>query len=121
MLPRLSGTIAVGATVEESAFDYATTPVAQQGLREAAIAVLPPLAEAQIHESWAGLRPGSPDGLPILGETGWLGYFAATGHFRHGILLAPATARAMADLIVSGHTRLDLSPFSPQRFSALRN
>jgi glycine oxidase len=121
MLPRLSGTIAVGATVEESSFDRATTPVALHGLREAAIAVLPPLAQARIHESWAGLRPGSPDGLPILGETSWPGYFAATGHFRHGILLAPATARAMAELIVSGHTRLDLSPFSPQRFSALRN
>jgi glycine oxidase len=68
-------------------------------------------------EAWAGLRPGTPDNLPILGATQTPGYFAATGHFRDGILLAPLTAHLMAQIVTGARPEYDLSPFSPGRFS----
>ena len=69
-------------------------------------------------DSWAGLRPlTTTDTLPILGRTPVEGLYVATGHFRHGILLAPTTAQAMAELILRGRSAFDLSPFSPLRFS----
>jgi len=85
-------------------------------LRQAALDLVPKLADARILESWAGLRPGTPDGLPILGATPTPGYFVATGHFRDGILLAPVTARIMSQLIAGQAPDFDLSAFSPQRF-----
>jgi len=116
IIPRSDGRTVIGATVEDVGFDKRTNPETIQRLRNAAISVVPALAEAQIHEDWAGLRPGTPDDLPILGPTEIGGYFAATGHFRDGILLAPITARIMAQ-IISGHSpEYDLSPFSPSRF-----
>ncbi len=80
--------------------------------------MVPELATAQVVESWAGLRPGSPDDLPLLGETETGGAFIATGHFRNGILLAPVTARIIADLVMGRPAGLDISPFSPLRFAA---
>ena len=68
------------------------------------------------YEAWAGLRPGSPDELPIVGETAISGFFAATGHYRDGILLAPVTAQVMSDLLVDGSCGHDLDAFSPNRF-----
>ena len=70
----------------------------------------------KILEDWAGLRPGTPDKLPILGATTTSGYCVATGHFRDGILLAPITAQVMADVIEGRGPEYDLAPFSPQRF-----
>ena len=67
-------------------------------------------------EAWAGLRPGSPDNLPILGATQIPGYFVATGHFRDGILLTPVTAQVMAQMVTGGQPEYDVSPFSPARF-----
>jgi glycine oxidase len=78
--------------------------------------MVPALAEARILEAWAGLRPGTPDDLPILGATSTPGYFVATGHFRNGILLAPVTAQVMAQLITGAQPDNDLSAFSPMRF-----
>src|SRR5260370_38314016 len=85
----------IGTTAEEAGFDKRTVPETIQKLREAALDLVPKLADARILEAWAGLRPGTPDGLPILGTTPTPGFFVATGHFRDGILLAPVTARAM--------------------------
>jgi glycine oxidase len=121
MLPRTTGVIAIGATVEEAGFDRATNEEAVTRLHAEAAKVLPALARATVQETWAGLRPCSPDGMPILGETFLPGYFAATGHFRHGILLAPATAEAMSQLILTGNSDIDLSSFSPRRFAMVRN
>jgi glycine oxidase len=84
--------------VEEAGFDKVTHPEAIERLRAAAKALVPELGA--VKEVWAGLRPGSVDGLPILGETSLPGYFVASGHFRDGILLAPATARVMAGLVL---------------------
>jgi len=67
-------------------------------------------------EAWAGLRPGTPDDLPILGATTTPGYFVATGHFRDGILLTPVTAHVMAQVITVTKPDYELSAFSPERF-----
>ena len=71
-----------------------------------------------MHEAWAGLRPASPDNMPMLGATSLPGYFAATAHFRNGILLAPITAKLMAQVILGEQPDCDLSAFSPRRFAA---
>ena len=116
LVPRSDGRIVIGATAEEVGFDKRTEPETIQRLYHAAVKLMPALAEARIHEAWAGLRPGTPDGLPILGATATPGYFVATGHFRDGILLAPVTARVMAELITQGKAEHDISAFSPARF-----
>jgi len=116
MLPRHGGLIAVGATVEEAGFDKTVDPETAMRLQSAAASLIPSLADAKIHECWAGLRPGTPDDLPIIGATSIAGYFVATGHYRNGILLAPVTAKAISELVVNGYSPFDLTPFSPLRF-----
>ena len=119
LIPRSDGRIIVGTTVEEAGFDKRTDVGAIQRLHRAAIALVPELRNAKILEDWAGLRPGTPDALPILGVTSMPGYYVATGHFRDGILLAPITARVMAQVIEGGNPDHDLSAFSPARFYQL--
>jgi glycine oxidase len=116
LIPRSDGRLLVGATVEEAGFDKRTDLPTIQHLHKASISLVPKLADAKILESWAGLRPGTPDALPILGETYTPGYFVATGHFRDGILLAPITAEVMAAVIEGRQPEYDLAPFSPARF-----
>jgi glycine oxidase len=100
LVPRDDGRLLIGATVEDGAgFDVRVTARGTQGLLDAALTALPALGEFAIAESWAGLRPGTPDGLPYLGETEVAGYFVASGHYRNGILLTPATAVALADAV----------------------
>jgi glycine oxidase len=79
--------------------------------------MLPALEQARVLEDWAGLRPGTPDSLPILGETSLPGYFVATGHFRDGILLAPATAQIMGRVVTGRPGGFDLAPFSVEWFA----
>jgi glycine oxidase len=116
LIPRTDGRILVGATVEEAGFDKRTVVETIQRLHRAAIAIVPELCNAKILEDWAGLRPGTPDALPILGATLTPGYYIATGHFRDGILLAPITAQVMADAITDKKASYDLDAFSPSRF-----
>lgn len=116
IVPRSDGRILVGTTVEEAGFDKRTEVSTIQRLRRAAIGLIPELENAKILEDWAGLRPGTPDDLPILGATSIAGYFVATGHYRDGILLAPITARLMAQVIGGGKPEFDLAAFSPARF-----
>jgi glycine oxidase len=117
LIPRSDGRLLIGATVEEAGFDKQVVPETLQKLRQAALELVPRLADARILEGWAGLRPGTPDALPILGATATPGYFVATGHFRDGILLAPITAALMTSVITGAQPTLDLSAFSPARFS----
>jgi glycine oxidase len=117
IVPRGTGKILVGATVEDVGYDKSVNPSAIQTLLNAAARYLPELASAPITQSWAGLRPGTPDDLPILGPTETPGMFIASGHFRNGILLAPVTAQIMADLIQGRPAPLSISAFSPARFS----
>jgi len=117
LVPRSNGRILVGATVEDRGFDKRVEAEAIKRMQNLAEKLVPEIAHAKIHETWAGLRPGTPDDLPILGETSTPGYFIATGHFRNGILLAPVTAKIMARLLrreAAGHS---IEPFSPARFA----
>ncbi|MCU1220627.1 MAG: Glycine oxidase ThiO [Candidatus Angelobacter sp.] len=116
IVPRSSGKILVGATVEDVGFDKTVNPSAIQQLLNSAAKYLPPLASASITHSWAGLRPGTPDDLPILGPTDTAGVFVATGHFRNGILLAPVTAKIMANLVAGHPSPMNIEAFSPARF-----
>jgi len=117
LVPRSDGRILIGSTLEEAGYDKRTDPDTIHRLHQVAIRMVPELAHARILEAWAGLRPGTPDNLPILGATSTPGYFVATGHFRDGILLTPITAHTMAQLITGGHPGYDISLFSPARFS----
>lgn len=117
LVPRSSGKILVGATVEDVGFDKSVVPETIHQLHRAAARLVPELASVPIVASWAGLRPGTPDDLPILGKTETSGVFISTGHFRNGILLAPITAKIMADLIVGKSPTLDVSAFLPSRFA----
>jgi len=116
LIPRSDGRLLVGATVEEAGFDKRTDPPTIQRLHRAALKLVPKLADSRILEDWAGLRPGSPDNLPILGATPIPGYYVATGHFRDGILLAPITAQIMTDIIEGRDPGYDLNPFLASRF-----
>jgi glycine oxidase len=116
LVPRTDGRILIGATVEEAGYDKRTDADTIQRMHQAAIYLVPALSQARVLEAWAGLRPGSPDNLPILGPTQTPGYFVATGHFRDGILLSPVTAHVMAQVITGVKPEYDLSPFSPGRF-----
>jgi glycine oxidase len=116
LIPRSDGRILVGATVEEAGFDKRTDVTTIQRLYRAAVALVPDLRNGKILEDWAGLRPGTPDALPILGPTATPGYYVATGHFRDGILLAPITALVMADVITGKEPAFNLDAFSPSRF-----
>ena len=116
LIPRTNGRLLIGATVEDAGFDKQTVPETIQKLRKAALDLVPKLADARILEAWAGLRPGTPDALPILGVSATPGYFVATGHFRDGILLAPVTARVLSQLITGQRPDFELNVFSPQRF-----
>jgi len=116
LVPRSDGRVVIGSTLEEAGYDKHTEVNVIHRLLHAAVEVLPSLAKARIHDDWAGLRPGTPDELPILGETEVKGYFLATGHFRDGILLAPITAQVMSDVILGKASGYDLASFSPARF-----
>jgi glycine oxidase len=119
LVPRSDGRVLIGATVEEAGYDKRTDANTVQRLHHSAICLVPSLQEARVSEAWAGLRPGTPDGLPILGESDTPRYFVATGHFRDGILLAPVTAEVMARTILGEKPRPDISAFSPARFGQL--
>ncbi len=123
IVPRIhgpqAGTAVIGATIEEAGFDTTVHASDLDGLRALAAALIPwlgPADEAPAVESWAGLRPATPDLLPMLGAGRRSGQFVATGHYRNGILLAPATAVVMADLVEGKPPAADLSAFSPLRF-----
>lgn len=118
LVPRSDGRILIGATVEDAGFDKHVDADAINELDRAAIDLVPKLAEARRLEAWAGLRPGTPDELPILGATSLPGYFVAAGHFRNGILLAPVTAQVMAEAVRGERPSFDLAPFSAARFAS---
>jgi glycine oxidase len=118
LVPRSDGRILIGATVEEAGYDKRTDAETIRRLHQAAIDLVPALKAARVLEAWAGLRPGTPDDLPILGATATPGYFVATGHFRNGILLAPVTAHVMAQVVTGVISEYDISAFSPGRFES---
>lgn len=115
--PRRDGRILIGATVEEAGFDKRSTVAGVFSLLERAMSLFPALREATILETWAGLRPRAIDDWPVLGPVvGYEGLIAATGHFKNGILLAPATAQLLIDWATDQTPEIDVACFSPNRF-----
>jgi glycine oxidase len=117
LVPRNDGRILAGATVEYAGFDKTLTAGGQKKLFSAAIDLVPAFEHARVEETWAGLRPDSPDHLPILGPTDLQGLIIATGHFRSGVLLTPITAKLVRDYITLKSVRTDWERFSPMRFA----
>jgi sarcosine oxidase subunit beta len=114
-----SGTLFIGSSREFVGFDDGTDPEIVRAIARTAVGVFPPLANVHVIRSFAGLRPYTPDGRPILGEaSACTGLYIAAGHEGDGIALGPITGSLMADLIADGACGWDLTAFSPQRFGA---
>jgi glycine oxidase len=109
-------TVVVGSTIEIAGYEKRVTSGGVEKILSAANELVPELAKAELIETWCGLRPGSPDQLPILGPVDVDGLLLATGHYRNGILLAPVTAKLIGEWIAERRTSLDWETFSPLRF-----
>ena len=120
LVPRTDGRIIAGATAEHAGFDRRVTAGSLKKILSGAIELVPAMVNAQVEETWAGLRPDTPDHLPILGPTDLEGLLIATGHFRSGILLAPITAKWMREWITTQSVSLEWERFSPMRFLEAR-
>lgn len=117
LVPKNDGRLVIGATCEEMGFDTRLTAGGLFELLRGAWEAVPGVFDLPIIETWTGLRPGSRDNAPILGETAVENLVMATGHYRNGILLAPVTACEIASLILTGQTSEIISPFQLSRFS----
>jgi glycine oxidase len=120
VVPRNDGRILCGATVEHVGFDKTVTAGGVHANLDAAIELAPVLATARIEETWAGLRPDTPDHLPILGPTDIEGLLVATGHYRSGVLLTPITAKLIGEFVTQKTPSVDWDKFSPMRFQAAK-
>lgn len=118
LVPRGDGRVVIGASVEHAGFDKSVQETTIQSLLDQAAALWPPIREAQVVETWAGLRPGSADGLPLIGAFGDKNCWIASGHFRNGILLAPGTARVMRELLLDEPPSVDLASYRCDRFAS---
>jgi glycine oxidase len=121
VVPRNDGRILCGATVEHVGFDKTVTASGVHANLDGAIELAPVLASACIEETWAGLRPDTPDHMPILGPTELAGLLIATGHFRSGVLLTPVTAKLIGEFITEKTPSVDWEKFSPMRFQAAQD
>ena len=115
LVPRLDGRIVVGATSEERGWDTTPTAGGAYALLRDALLLVPGLDDAELVGVRAGLRPGSPDDLPIIGHTGVAGLVVATGHHRNGILLTPVTADAVAALVTGSDVPDEAMACAPGR------
>lgn len=110
-------TVVVGSTLENAGYEKRVTSGGIERILAAANQLAPALAQAEIVETWSGLRPGTPDQLPILGPAEMDGLIYATGHYRNGILLAPITAKIVGEWVSQGRTSADWEAFRPLRFA----
>jgi glycine oxidase len=117
IVPRGNGRCVTGSTIENVGIEKRVTPRGISKILSAALEMVPTLAGAEIAETWCGLRPDTPDHLPSLGPTDTEGLLIATGHFRNGILLAPITAKLIAEWITNQKTSVNWEMFSPMRFA----
>jgi len=112
-IPRSDGRILVGSTMEDVGFDKNITDEAREELEETARKLVPLLANAKIEKHWSGLRPGSPSGIPFIGQHPDVkDLYINAGHFRNGVVMAPASAQLMSDILLGRNTNVDPTPFS---------
>ncbi len=113
-IPRKDGHILIGSTLEHAGFDKTPTESALESLKASAVELLPALAEAEVVGHWAGLRPGSPEGIPFIGPVpGFAGLWLNCGHYRNGLVLAPASCQLLADLMLGREPIVDPAPYAP--------
>tara|TARA_R110002126_G_scaffold1617_2_gene9471 strand:+ start:2608 stop:3711 length:1104 start_codon:yes stop_codon:yes gene_type:complete len=113
-IPRRDGHILIGSTLEHAGYDKRTSTQALESLRQSAEGLLPELRELSRVAQWAGLRPGSPEGVPYIGPVSELpGLWLNAGHYRNGLVLAPASCRLLADLLLQRQPELDPAPYLP--------
>jgi len=113
LVPRRDGRVLVGSTSEQVGFDKGTTASARQALEEFAFSLVPALRRYPVTAHWAGLRPGSPCGIPYIGAHPHVrGLFVSTGHYRNGLCTAPASARLLVDLMLGRPATIDPVPFA---------
>jgi glycine oxidase len=113
-IPRRDGHILVGSTLEFVGFDKNPTDTALDSLKASAVALLPDLAEAEVVAHWAGLRPSSPEGIPFIGPLpGFDGLWLNCGHFRNGLVLAPASCQLLTNLMLEQAPIVDPHPYAP--------
>ncbi|MDD0974250.1 glycine oxidase ThiO [Pseudomonas fontis] len=113
-IPRRDGHILIGSTLEHAGYDKTPTDVALESLKASAVELLPALADATPVGHWAGLRPGSPEGIPYIGQVpGWAGLWLNCGHYRNGLVLAPASCQLFADLLAGRAPIIDPAPYAP--------
>lgn len=117
LVPRTDGSVVVGGTVEELGYDATVTAEGVRSVLDAAFEVVPGVDGLAFVEATAGLRPGTPDNAPVLGPAALDGLVMATGHYRHGFLLLPVTADAVAEAVATGRVPDEIVPFSPLRFA----
>lgn len=116
LIPRLDGHVLVGSTLEHVGFDKKITREARSSLEQSARAILPRLDEMKPVAQWAGLRPGSPQGIPVIGRIQSLDNLSVSaGHHRNGLVLAPASARLLADILLQRSTIVDPEPYAPKK------
>jgi glycine oxidase len=112
LVPRRDGRVLAGSTVEYVGFDKSTTRKAYDELHAAAVALISSLASCPVEQHWAGLRPGSEQGIPLIGQHPRRGgLYLNAGHFRNGVVMAPASARLLADLILGRSPIVDPTPY----------
>ncbi|HAG96038.1 MAG: glycine oxidase ThiO [Pseudomonadales bacterium] len=112
LIPRLDGRIVVGSTLEYTGYDKSTTTKARQELLASACQLVPALDSIPVEAHWAGLRPGSPHGIPFIGEVpGFPNLYLNAGHFRNGLVLAPASARLMRNILLGEAPIVDPVPY----------
>ncbi len=120
-IPRRDGHVLIGSTLEHAGYDTSTTEEALESLRASAHGLLPQLADMQPVAQWAGLRPGSPEGMPFIGEVPGLdGFWLNTGHFRNGLVLAPASCALLADQMTGATPDIDPAPYKLEGRVSLR-
>lgn len=113
-IPRRDGHILIGSTLEHEGFDKTPTGIALESLKASAVELIPALADAEVVGHWAGLRPGSPEGIPFIGEVpGFKGLWLNCGHYRNGLVLAPASCQLFADLLLARAPIIDPAPYAP--------
>jgi glycine oxidase len=113
-IPRRDGHVLVGSTLEHCGFDKTPTEDALASLKASAEALLPALAQAEVVGHWAGLRPGSPEGVPYIGElSDFPGLWLNCGHYRNGLVLAPASCELLKNLLLGETPIVDPSPYAP--------
>lgn len=116
LIPRRDGHVLIGSTLEHVGFDKSTTAEAEQSLLETAWTMVPQLRRFAMERHWSGLRPGAPGGVPYIGKVQEInGLYANAGHFRNGVVLGPASARLLADLVAGRAPIVDPAPYKVSR------